>query len=340
MKKIFTKLVCVGMACFCMVSVMGQENKPVEKIIERKDIPQDDVTLRAYSEYFWPDSVVRFNSAGQPTSKTYYNKENRTESGTWLDSGSWKISEPRETDGIHWWIGKVDIINYDGEPMFIHPQLDGETNFVWNTKFSYEHVIKVYDAKGNLIRVEFRMPDFPDFFIEHRILYNDRNDPVLIELYIQKDLWGKIQYEYNKNGYMTLHERYQYVNNKWIITNDNYKQTAEYDELGRPVADYFFVGSATLNQWVLSRYSIYYYSDTTTMNEQIKQYSSTAYLIDKTLYVYSEEAERIAIYSITGSNLYETTIQAGLNTINAANFPQGILFIKGSSGWVKKVIAK
>jgi len=318
---------------------MGQETKPDVRMIERKDIPQGEVTLRAYSEYFWPDSVVNFNSNGEPTSKVYYDKENRTGTSMWLENGSWKISEPWETEGIHWWIGKVDVEDFNGEPLFIYPQLDGETNFVWNTIFSYEHTVKVYDAKGNLIAIEFRRKDVPDYFHEHRISYNERNDPVLIELYVQKSLWGKIQYEYNDYGYMTLHERYRYVNNNWVI--DDYKQTAEYDEQGRPVADYFFVAgeSASLNQWVLSRYSFYYYSDGTS-NEQIAAPSPTVYINGQTLFLQAANAEQIAIYSITGNKLYETTIQAGLNTINAANLPQGILIVKGSSGWVKKLIAK
>ncbi|MDR2148564.1 MAG: hypothetical protein LBE91_19160 [Tannerella sp.] len=37
MRKIFTKLVFAGVACFGMVSAFGQENKPVAGRIERKD---------------------------------------------------------------------------------------------------------------------------------------------------------------------------------------------------------------------------------------------------------------------------------------------------------------
>jgi hypothetical protein len=40
----------------------------------------------------------------------------------------------------------------------------------------------------------------------------------------------------------------------------------------------------------------------------------------------------------TGSKLYEAPIQAGMNAINADQFPQGLLFVRGSSGWVQKVL--
>ena len=341
MKKNFKKLVCIGIACFCMLSATGQENNLSSRMLEREDIPQGGVNLRVYSEYFWPDSAVRFNAAGAPTSKTYYNKVNRTETGASLENGSWKTGEPKESEGIHWWIGKVEVREYNGQPLFIHPQLSGlwgETNLVYTANFSYKHTVMVYDVLGNLIRVEFRFADFPDIYNEHRISYNERNNPVLIEMYAQKSLWGKIQYKYDENGYMTLHERYHFVNNNWIITNDDYKQTAEYDELGKPVGEYFYDGSASLNQWVLRQYTIYYYSDKTNVSEPIKPSGFTAYLINKTLYIQSAKTERIAIYSITGSNLFETTIQPGLTTINAASFPQGVLIVIGSSGSAMKLL--
>ena len=342
MKQIFTRLVSVGIACFCIVSVLGQETKPAVSVIGRKNFPQEEIELRSYSEYFWPDSVVSYNSSKEPTLKAYYDKENRTQTSARLENGSWKLSEPVKSEGIHWWTGKVDVEEFNGKPLFIHPQMDGETNLLYDANFSYEHTVKVYDVKGNLTAVEFRFENFPDFYNEHRITYNDRNDPVLIELYSQKYLFGKIQYEYNEIGYMTLHERYhKNEKDEWVITDGDYKQSAEYDELGRPVADYFFGGreSAPLNQWVLGSYNIYYYSDKTN-NEQITVHSPIVYAENQTIHIQAVDTERITIYSIMGQKLYETAIQSGLNTINAANFPQGVLFVKGSSGWTKKLITK
>ena len=76
------------------------------------------------------------------------------------------------------------------------------------------------------------------------------------------------------------------------------------------------------------------------VNEQIESAGAILYLTDQTLYIQSERTERITIYSIMGQKLHETAIQLGLHTINASQFPQGILIIKGSSGWIKKLIVK
>ena len=75
-------------------------------------------------------------------------------------------------------------------------------------------------------------------------------------------------------------------------------------------------------------------------NEQIDTLAPAVYTVSQTIHIHVSQAERIAIYSTTGQKLYETEIQSGLNTINAAHFPQGVLFIQGSSGWTKKVIVK
>jgi hypothetical protein len=75
-------------------------------------------------------------------------------------------------------------------------------------------------------------------------------------------------------------------------------------------------------------------------NEVVNAPAPTVYLNAQAICIQAASAEQIAVYSVTGNKLYETTIQAGMTTINAANLPQGLLFVKGSSGWVQKVLNK
>ena len=75
-------------------------------------------------------------------------------------------------------------------------------------------------------------------------------------------------------------------------------------------------------------------------NELINVIFPTVYVNAQTIYIQTENAEQIAIYSITGKIMYEAAIQAGLTTINTAGFPQDIYIVKGSNGWVKKLIMK
>jgi hypothetical protein len=66
--------------------------------------------------------------------------------------------------------------------------------------------------------------------------------------------------------------------------------------------------------------------------------SFEVYVSDGTVYINSSVAEQIEVYSIGGALLYRATKPAGATTINATRFLQGVLIIKGGSGWVKKVL--
>ena len=75
-------------------------------------------------------------------------------------------------------------------------------------------------------------------------------------------------------------------------------------------------------------------------NEPISILSPVVFAGNQTIHIQAEKTEMITVYSVMGQKLHETAIQLGLHTINASQFPQGILIIKGSSGWIKKLIVK
>jgi hypothetical protein len=58
------------------------------------------------------------------------------------------------------------------------------------------------------------------------------------------------------------------------------------------------------------------------------------------LYVDSPAAERVNIYSITGALLYGLEKPAGKTSfaVNSTNSLTQVLIVKGSSGWVKKLL--
>ena len=73
-------------------------------------------------------------------------------------------------------------------------------------------------------------------------------------------------------------------------------------------------------------------------NEQLEESSTNTYLSDNTLYIQSDRAEIVTVYTISGVMLYSATVQPGETVINASSFPQGVLIVRGGSGWVKKTI--
>jgi hypothetical protein len=73
-------------------------------------------------------------------------------------------------------------------------------------------------------------------------------------------------------------------------------------------------------------------------NEQATTSEPSVYISGSILTVQSNRAEQVTVYSVSGAKLYEGRIQAGTTTIATTRFPQGILIVKGDSGWTKKVI--
>ena len=341
MKQIFTRLVSVGIACFCIASVTGQEKDAVVSVFESKYFLEKNVNLRSSNiEYWWPDSLIWYNPSGIPVSKKIFDKDKKTEVGWgFWENGNWIFdSEPVSSNGFYFEKTKVDVYASSGRIGIQITTSDGGWIHYYSLDWQY---YPKYDANGNLILLEIK-PNDEDYFIEYRISYNDTNDPVLVEEN-NNNFENRIYlFEYNEKGHLVQFERYLIDEETKLpkIADGYIKETVEFDEQVRPVANHQYRGSASLNEWLLESYRIIYYSDDVTTNEQIESFAPTAYIIGQTLYIRTEKTEQIAIFSIMGHKLYDNAIQSGLNTINTSQFPQGILFVKGSSGWTKKLIAK
>jgi hypothetical protein len=56
------------------------------------------------------------------------------------------------------------------------------------------------------------------------------------------------------------------------------------------------------------------------------------------LSVNTSAAEQIAVYSVSGQLLYRVQKPAGLAVFDLNSLPRGVLIVRGSSGWVRKVV--
>jgi len=66
--------------------------------------------------------------------------------------------------------------------------------------------------------------------------------------------------------------------------------------------------------------------------------AANVYVSNQNLSIESNASETIDIYSLNGIKVYTSTKPQGIITVSCGNFPEGILIVKGSSGWVRKVI--
>jgi hypothetical protein len=56
------------------------------------------------------------------------------------------------------------------------------------------------------------------------------------------------------------------------------------------------------------------------------------------LYVNSPVSETVQVYSLAGILLYIGEKESGKAIFNINNLPKGVLIVKGSSGWVRKIV--
>jgi hypothetical protein len=78
----------------------------------------------------------------------------------------------------------------------------------------------------------------------------------------------------------------------------------------------------------------------TTANEEINNPQTEVYITGNTLHINTPLADVLSIYTAAGVKVYEAPVPAGASTVSTANFPQGVLIVKGKVGWVKKVVSE
>jgi hypothetical protein len=341
MKKV-TRFFSVGIACFCMASVMGQKIMPLQSIVDEQFVlKQNEIELRANgTDFFWPDSIVNYNAKKERTSVVYYDKVNRKVTADSLINGKWVSGNPKDTEGYVLSYSKVRLYEVGEERRFSFPS-------VWPSKgwyYDFHPDFKAntfYDNKDNLTLVEIigHYYEGTDRYMEFHMTYNEKNNPVRIEEYWYGSLSRVSRYEYNADGYMTLFEVLENIYGKLEILEGLPKETAEFDKQGRPAEMRQYLGNEFGTGWLSSVYSLFYFSDGVS-NEKVETLAPAIYVNQDRMYVQSVRNEIVTVYSISGVKLLETAVQSGLNSIPIANLPQGVLLVTGSNGWTKKLIAK
>jgi hypothetical protein len=89
---------------------------------------------------------------------------------------------------------------------------------------------------------------------------------------------------------------------------------------------------------VTSNLDVYISFLTSTGNASISPHSVTVSLTGDLLSVLSPYKESITLYSLRGSLLYHASKEKGSTVINIGHLPRGILIVRGSSGWTRKII--
>jgi hypothetical protein len=66
----------------------------------------------------------------------------------------------------------------------------------------------------------------------------------------------------------------------------------------------------------------------------------SVYIYGDRLRIQTVSAEQIGIYTLNGAKVYESAVSPGATAISAERLPKGVLIVRGSSGWARKVFAR
>ena len=229
MKKNFTKLLCVVIASFSMVSAMGQEKVPLIRMGETiVPIERNDIRLRA-GEVQWPDSVVMYDDRGDIL-YVFYTPTKGPE--VYYSDGYWFMTATHFT--VYIWPRDFDVIYNSGGLVESLTYLEDKMGYYFRYQFQY-------NANGYILSSE-----------THRRPVGGTNWELLFRtthFYDTYDNWLGYK-EYNLGG---------------AVPELNFAYTARVDGQGRIVfcedsasGWYIVDGSERYNQF---SYYIWYYSD-------------------------------------------------------------------------------
>jgi hypothetical protein len=153
----------------------------------------------------------------------------------------------------------------------------------------------------------------------------------------------KYAYTYDANGKELSYESYSW---EWDTSSDDWKGDwkgnskyayEERNEYGDVILSKDW--SWENNRWNEASYTVYYPGGSDPVaTERVDGAEPPVYIHGGMLHIQTGGSERISVYTPNGAKVYEQTVPADATTVSAERLPKGVLIVRGSSGWVKKVV--
>ena len=218
-----------------------------------------------------------------------------------------------------------------------------EYHYISDDYESYYKYVYEYDTDGRTTLNEFHSiySDNSESYYKYVYEYDADGRTTLNEYHSinsdNSESYSKNIYEYDAKGRTISYEYYSSNSNSDYI--NHYKETYEFDSNGNQYLSRYY--TSVNGDWEMMSYTVRYPNAEAeyVTNETITAITPNVYIAGNTLYIYGAQTEQVSVYSISGIKLYEAKVASDVTTINATLFPKGsVLIVKGSSGWVKKLI--
>jgi hypothetical protein len=150
---------------------------------------------------------------------------------------------------------------------------------------------------------------------------------------------NKIARTYDANGRELSYEYYNWDTSSggWIGSiNIAYEEINEYGDAMLSKS-----WSWKNNGWEWTSYTVYYPGGIgPSGTEYIGGAEPSVSIYGDMLRIRTVSAERIGVYTLGGAKVYESVVSSGTTAVSAERLPKGVLIVRGSSGWARKVYNK
>jgi hypothetical protein len=210
---------------------------------------------------------------------------------------------------------------------------------------------QAYDARGNLTLSESYLWSWDSETEEikwmgygKQVSTYDANGNRLSDEYYDwdtsSDNWigsYKNVYTYDANGDESSYEYYRWDTSSGGWAGGSRTTYEERNAYGDVILYHNY--SWANNGWDWSTYTVYYPGGSDpNATAHVGGGEASAYIHGGVLHIRTARPERIGIYSLDGAKVYESAVPAGATTLSADRLPQGVLIVRGASGWVRKVV--
>jgi hypothetical protein len=149
----------------------------------------------------------------------------------------------------------------------------------------------------------------------------------------------KYTYIYDANGNTLSYEYYNWDTSSsgWIGNSKaTYEERNEYGDVLLSKS-----WSWKNSGWEWTSYTVYYPGGSgPSGTAYIGGAEPSVYIHGDMLQIQTVNAERIGIYTLDGAKVYESAVPPGPTAISAERLPKGVLIVRGSSGWARKMYNK
>jgi hypothetical protein len=153
-----------------------------------------------------------------------------------------------------------------------------------------------------------------------------------------KGSW-KYAYTYDASGRELSNESYSWDTSSggWVgSSKTTYEERNEYGDVILSKS-----WSWEKSGWEWTSYTVSYPGGSgPSGTEYIDGAEPSVYIHGNMLQIQTMSAERIGVYTLDGAKVYESAVPPGTTIVSAERLPKGVLIVRGSSGWARKVYNK